>query len=114
MKKLFKRIKRSKEKKELSPEEGKIRYPRENELEMFGVVVQRMGSNQLKVQCNDGQERSVRIPGKLKKKVWVREGDLVIIRLWDFQPSKADLVWRFQGYQIERIKSTGLISKLPI
>ena len=106
--------KRSKVKQEDTGEDEKLRLPKEKELEMFGVVQQRMGGDQIKVSCDDGIERSVRIPGKLKKKVWVKNGDVVIIRLWEFQRIKADLVWRYLGFQVERLKKKGLLEKLPI
>ena len=91
---------------------GKMRVPREA-LEMFGLVLQRMGTNQIRVQCADGKERICRIPGKLKKKVWMKEGDIVIIRLWDFQKEKADIIWRYFGTQSERLRREGHLKGLP-
>lgn len=93
---------------------SKIRYPRRDELEMFAVATQLMGTDQVKAMCEDGVVRQCRIPGKMKKKVWIRAGDLLIIRLWDFQPIKADIVWRFLGTQMEHIKRKGLLKNLPI
>ena len=92
----------------------KIRMPNRKELEMFGIVTQLHGGSQIKVICEDGIERNCRIPGKMKKKAWMRERDIVIIRLWDFQPSKADIVWRFIGFQTEHLKRKGFLDKLPI
>jgi translation initiation factor 1A len=93
---------------------GKLRLPREKDGEMFALATQRMGGDQIKCMAADGEERSCRIPGKLRKKVWVREGDVVIIRLWDFQPSKADIVWRYLGFQTERLKREGRLKDLPV
>ncbi|HIH10158.1 MAG TPA: translation initiation factor eIF-1A [Candidatus Diapherotrites archaeon] len=92
----------------------KTRLPNEKELEMFGLVIQMHGSDQVKVACNDGKERQCRIPGKLKKRVWIRQNDIVIIKLWDFQPSKADIVWRFFGHQTEYLKREGRLKGLPV
>jgi len=92
----------------------KIRLPNRKELEMFGVVKQIMGGDQIKVLCEDGQERSCRIPGKMKKRAWMRERDVVIIKLWDFQPIKADIKWRFIGFQVEYLKRKGYLDKLPV
>ena len=93
---------------------AKIRYPRRDELEMFAIATQLMGTDQVKTIAEDGIERQARIPGKMRKKVWIRQGDLLIIRLWDFQPIKADIVWRFLGTQAEHIRRKGLLNKLPI
>lgn len=92
----------------------KVRLPRKSELEMFGIVKQLHGSNQIRVLCEDGIERVCRIPGKMKKKAWMRERDVVIIKLWDFQPSKADVVWRFLGFQVEHLKKKGYLKNMPV
>lgn len=93
--------------------QGRLRLPNRNDGEMFGIAIQLHGGDQIKVACEDGKERMCRIPGKLKKRVWIREGDVVIVQLWDFQPSKADIVWRFLGMQVERLDRMGLLKNLP-
>ena len=91
---------------------GRLRLPNRKEGELFGVAVQLHGGDQIKVACEDGKERMCRIPGKLRKRVWIRERDVVIVKLWDFQPSKADIVWRFLGMQVERLERMGLLKNL--
>ena len=92
----------------------RIRLPKKDEGEMFGVVLQRHGSDQIRVACEDGQERMCRIPGKMRKRVWIRENDVVVIRLWDFQPIKADIVWRYLGNQVQWLKRNGHLKDLSI
>ncbi len=92
----------------------KIRLPRRDELEMFGRVTHLQGADRVKVMCEDGIERNCRIPGKMRKRTWMRERDIVIIRLWDFQPSNADVMWRFLGVQSEHLKKKGYLSKIPV
>jgi len=92
----------------------RIRLPKKRDLEMFGIVLQRMGGTQIKVLCEDGVERQCRIPGKLRKRTWMRERDLVIVKQWDFQLSKADVVWRYIGYQTEYLKRKGFLNSLPV
>ncbi|MFH1255744.1 MAG: translation initiation factor eIF-1A [Candidatus Diapherotrites archaeon] len=89
-----------------------IKLPKRENLEMFGTVTQLHGTNQIRVMCEDKQERMCRIPGKMKKRVWIRENDVVIVRLWDFQPIKADIVWRFTGIQSEHLRKKGYLDKL--
>jgi translation initiation factor 1A len=93
---------------------GRIRFPKKEEFEQFGIVTQLMGANQVKVICQDGVERGCRIPGKLRKRVWVRVDDVVIVKVWDFQPSKGDIVWRFLGNQTEWLKRSGKLEGLPV
>ena len=92
----------------------RVRTPRKEEGEMFGVVIQLHGSNQVRVKCADGEERMCRIPGKMRKRVWMRVNDVVIIKLWDFQPSKADIAWRFLGNQVQWLKRNGHLDNLPV
>ena len=91
-----------------------VRLPNKEEGEQFALVTQLMGTNQIRGVCQDGEERQFRIPGKLLKRVWIRENDVIIIRVWDFQPSKADVVWRFMGNQIGWLKRNGKLEGLPI
>jgi translation initiation factor 1A len=50
-----------------------------------------------------------RIPGKMKKRIWIREGDVVIIIPWDFQNEKADVVWRYTGPQVDWLQRKGFL-----
>ena len=105
---------KKKKKTPLSEEEliGRIRFPRKADNEQLGFVIQLMGANQLRVKCEDGETRGCRIPGKLKKKVWIRDGDLVIVKVWDFQPIKGDVVWRYLPPQTNYLRRKGLLTKL--
>jgi len=97
------------------PETGytRMRLPNSKELEQFALVTQLMGSNQIKAICEDGEEKQFRIPGKLLKKVWIRENDVIVVKLWDFQPSKGDVVWRYLGNQVEWLRRNGKLNRLP-
>jgi translation initiation factor 1A len=50
-----------------------------------------------------------RIPGKMKKRVWLRVGDVILLVPWSFQNDKADIVWRYQGTQVEWLKKNGYL-----
>lgn len=90
----------------------RMRVPNKDELEMFGVVSQLMGVNNVSVMCEDGKERICRIPGKMFKHIWLKQGDLVIVKLWDFQPTKGDIVWRYLGFQVSSIEKKGLLTEM--
>ena len=104
----------NKNRKDSSEGVGRLRFPKKEEFEQFGVVTQLMGANQVIVLCQDGVERKCRIPGKLRKRVWVRANDVVIVKVWDFQPSKGDVMWRFLGNQTEWLRRKGMLEGLPI
>lgn len=95
---------------EASTEEqfGRVRTPREGEV--LGVVTGLMGASRVRVECKDGKERMCRIPGKIRKRVWVKDGDTVIIKPWDIGgDTKGDLVWRYTYLQVDWLKRKGIL-----
>ena len=95
---------------QLSKEEEKrrMRLPREGEL--LGIVIGLMGGSRMKVACKDGKERMCRIPGKLRNKIWVKDGDVVIIKPWEIEgEKKGDVVWRYFPLQARILKEEGFI-----
>ncbi len=86
---------------------GSLRRPRKNEV--FGVVEEAMGSGHMKVRCKDGHTRVCRIPGRLRKRVWIREGDVVIVEPWQVQSDeKGDIVYRYTQTQLGWLKKAGI------
>lgn len=45
--------------------------------------------------------RMGRIPGSKNKRMWIREGDMVIANPWEIQDAKADVTWKYTRPQIE-------------
>jgi translation initiation factor 1A len=73
----------------------RYRMPDTRNREMFAIADQLMGASKLRVMCEDGKSRMARIPGKMKRRMWIKPGDLVIIKPWDFQDDKADVKYRY-------------------
>lgn len=67
--------------------------------EMFALAEEILGGRRVTVLCADGETRMARIPGKMRRRQWVREGDLIIVWPWDFQDSKADVKHRYTKTQ---------------
>lgn len=88
----------------------KIRLPEEGE--MFGRVLKILGGDQLLVKCTDDLTRRGRIRGKLRRRIWIRENDIVIIAPWDFkQTERGDILWRFTLPQVDWLKQNDHIPK---
>ena len=66
---------------------------------MFALAEEILGGRRVTVLCADGETRMARIPGKMRRRQWVREGDLIIVWPWDFQDSKADVKHRYTKTQ---------------
>ena len=84
------------------------RLPEEGEL--FGRVLELLDGEHITVKCTDGITRRGRIRGKLKRRVWIRDNDIVIIAPWDFKGDvMGDIVWRFTLPQVEWLKKEHFI-----
>ena len=79
--------------------------------DVLGVAVKMLGYDRILVRCQDGKERLCRIRGKMKRRVWIREGDVVLVSPWDFQTdTRGDLIWRYTRAQAETLRRKGLIT----
>ena len=87
-----------------------IRLPEEGE--RFGRVIKLLGSDQVLVKCTDDITRRGRIRGKLKRKIWIRDNDIVIIAPWDFKPTeRGNIIWRFILGQVKWLRNNGHLQK---
>jgi translation initiation factor 1A len=84
-------------------------YPAQGEV--LGVVEKLLGFDRILVKCQDGHERLCRIRGKMKRRVWIREGDVVLVSPWDFQSDKrGDVTWRYTHAQAEMLRKKGYLT----
>ena len=92
----------------------KIRVPLPNERinEMFAIADQILGGRRVRVVCADGETRLARIPGKMRRRQWVREGDLIVFQPWDFQDSKADVKKRYSKTQSLYLSRKGVLPEI--
>ena len=92
-------------------QELRVRLPRDKE--MFGVVVGELGGARFACICADGKERICRIPGRLRRRVWVREGDYVLLVPWEVEGDKrGDIVWRYKKLEVEWLRKKGYLKDL--
>jgi translation initiation factor 1A len=79
--------------------------------DILGVAIRLLGYDRVLVKCQDGYERLCRIRGKMKRRVWIREGDVVLVSPWDFQTeTRGDLIWRYTRAQAETLRRKGLLT----
>jgi len=79
--------------------------------DVLGVAIKLLGFDRVLVKCQDGRERLCRIRGKMKRRVWIREGDIVLVSPWDFQSDKrGDVFWRYTKAQAETLRRKGHIT----
>ena len=89
----------------------RVRTPRNGEV--IGIVEQRVGANRMIVKCFDDNERNCRIPGSLRRNLWIREGDTVIVKPWEFDGNtRGDIILKYTPAQIEWLKRKGFIKEI--
>ncbi len=80
--------------------------------EILGRVIKLLGSDHILVKCVDGKNRLCRIRGKLKRKIWVRDNDVVLVAPWDFKADeRADIVWRYTLAQVDWLKDNNYLPR---
>jgi translation initiation factor 1A len=68
--------------------------------DVLGIAVKMLGADRIMVNCQDGKQRLCRIRGKLKRRVWIRNGDVVLVSPWDFQTEeRGDIFFRYRQNQ---------------
>lgn len=91
----------------------RVRMPEEGEV--LCKVTKMLGAGRMEAECEDGNTRMVRIPGKYRKRVWTREGDIILVEPWKIESEeKADLVWRYTQTQVGHLKREGILDDLEL
>jgi len=81
-----------------------------NANDILGIVTKNLGYTRMNVKCQDGNRRLCRVRGKMKKRNWVREGDVVLVSPWDFQSDeKGDIIFRYTKNQARWLRGEGFL-----
>jgi translation initiation factor 1A len=70
-------------------------------------VIKMLGNGRLEAQCFDGEKRLAHIRGKLRKKVWINQGDIILLSLREFQDAKADVILKYTADEARNLKVYG-------
>lgn len=79
----------------------------------LGVLEQRLGGSRMRVKCLDGNTRICRIPGRLKRFLWVRESDIVLVEPWELGgDEKGDILFKYKKNQVNILRQKGYLRGL--
>merc|ERR1712060_310305 len=73
----------------------------------YGQVFRMLGNGRCEVACFDSVKRLCHIRGKMRKKVWVNQGDIVLVSLRDFQVDKGDIIVKYTSDEARNLKTYG-------
>ena len=78
--------------------------------QFIGIVEKRLGGSRMNVRGVDGREVLARVPGRAKKFLWIREGDIVLLEPWELDKTKADLFYKYKPNEVKALEKKGLLA----
>jgi len=81
------------------------------ESQEYGQVSRLLGNCRLEIQCFDGKTRLGNIRGSMRKKVWIKVNDVVLVSLRDFEDGKCDVIHKYESKEVNRLKMLDEIPK---
>lgn len=73
----------------------------------YAQVLKMLGNGRLEAYCFDGSKRLAHIRGKLRKKVWINQGDIILLSLRDYQDEKGDVILKYSADEARSLKAYG-------
>jgi len=78
--------------------------PIKEEGQEYAIVTKMLGNGRVSLKCMDGIDRLGKIRGKMRKRVWIKVEDYLLISLRDFQDEKADIIMKLRENEIRRLQ----------
>ncbi len=92
---------------------GRVKLPDQGEDQVFGVLLAKLGYGRFSVMCQDEKKRVCSVPGSKRRRMWLHEGDIVIVEPWPIQgDEKGYIVWNYRKAQAQWLKDNGYIEDL--
>ena len=89
----------------------RVRLPKSNEV--IGIVTKLLGAARMDVKCVDGRTRRCRVPGRFRRSLWIKEGNVVIVKPWDIEGDiKGDIVYKYSKTQEQWLRDNNYLSVL--
>ena len=99
----------NKRKKGKKPVQEDRELPFANESEEYAQITKILGDGRFQCKCSDGIERIAHVRGKMRKRVWLANGDIILVSLREFEPEKCDVVEKYKDKELTKLKSNGEI-----
>ncbi len=93
---------------DFSEEIVRVRLPKGREV--IGIITQRVGGSRMLVSCMDGKTRNCRVPGRNRRRLWLRERDVIVIDPWEFDDEKGDVIFKYTPAMVSKLKSMGKLT----
>tara|TARA_Y100000310_G_C20248131_1_gene607807 strand:+ start:90 stop:449 length:360 start_codon:yes stop_codon:yes gene_type:complete len=91
---------------------SRVRLPKKKEL--LGVITQRLGGNRMEVTTTDGKRRNCRVPGRYRRRLWLRPKNVVIIVPWEYDDGKGDVIYKYRPNEERALRKRGLLDSINV
>jgi translation initiation factor 1A len=71
---------------------------------LYALVQATLGNGRMTVLCSDGSERLARVRGNMRRREWIRVGDMVLVGLRSFQEDKVDIVFKYTPAEVAQVQ----------
>lgn len=88
----------------------RVRTPKGKEL--IGIIVQRLGGNRMDVKTTDGKIRNCRVPGRYRRRLWLRPKNIIIIIPWEYDDTKGDVIYKYPPAAVYQLRKLGVLDSL--
>jgi translation initiation factor 1A len=89
---------------------ARVRVPRNKEL--IGVILQRLGGNRMEIKTTDGKTRNCRVPGRYRRRLWLRPKDIVMIIPDEYNDGKGDGIYKYPPVAVKQLRKNGVLDSL--
>ena len=72
-------------------------------------MIKILGDGRFECNCADGVKRIAHVRGKMRKRIWIANGDIILVSLRDFEPEKCDVVEKYKEKEVAKLKKAGEI-----
>ena len=84
------------------------------ESEEYAQVIKILGDGRFECNCADGVKRIAHVRGKMRKRVWIANGDIILVSLREFEPEKCDVVEKYKEKEVAKLKKAGEIPETMV
>ena len=75
----------------------------------YGQIMRLLGNGRVEVNCFDGQKRICTIRGRMRNRVWINAGDIILVSLREFGDEKADVIHKYYPEEAYELQDLGEI-----
>ena len=90
-------------------EDRPIVFKDEEQFQEYAQISAVLGSARFTVNCFDGKNRLATVRGNMRKKQWVKNGDVVLVSLREYEDAKCDIIYLYKTKEVKSLKAYGEI-----